>query len=74
MEAKLISDTGREIPVGEKEIDLSGGSEKLHFETVVKSPKKWSAEAPNLYTLVMSVYTDGNVAGVKTYNVGFKNV
>lgn len=74
VEAKLISDTGREIPVGEKEIDLSGGSEKLHFETIVKSPKKWSAEAPNLYTLVMSVYTDGALAVVKTYKVGFKKV
>lgn len=74
VEAKLISETGKEIPVGEKEIDLSGGKEKIHFETKVKSPKKWSAETPNLYTLVMTVSVDGKTEVVKTYKVGFKKV
>lgn len=74
VEAKLISETGKEIPVGEKEIDLSGGKEKIHFETKVKSPKKWSAETLNLYTLVMTVSVDGKTEVVKTYKVGFKKV
>ena len=74
VEAKLISETGKEIPVGEKEIDLSGGKEKIYFETKVKSPKKWSAETPNLYTLVMTVSVDGKTEVVKTYKVGFKKV
>lgn len=74
VEAKLISETGKEIPVGEKEIDLSGGKEKIHFETKVKSPKKWSAETPNLYTLVMTVSVDEKTEVVKTYKVGFKKV
>lgn len=74
VEAKLVSETGKEIPVGEKEIDLSGGKEKIHFETKVKSPKKWSAETPNLYTLVMTVSVDGKTEVVKTYKVGFKKV
>lgn len=71
--AKLISDTGREIPLGEKTLSLAGGDEKVAFEQTVKNPKKWSAEQPNLYTLVMTVSADGRNT-VKTYQAGFKKV
>jgi beta-galactosidase len=74
VDTKLISDTGRQIPIDSKSIELSGGKEKLHFDAKIKSPKKWSAEAPNLYTLVMTVSVDGEIVVVKTYNVGFKKV
>ena len=72
--AKLISKTGKEIPIGEELRKLSGGKETISFETKVKAPKKWSAESPNLYTLVMSVALDGEIIAVKTYQVGFKKV
>lgn len=72
--AKLISPTGKEIPLGSELRKLSGGNEKINFAATVKSPKKWSAESPNLYTLVMSVSLDGAQICVKTYSVGFKKV
>ncbi len=72
--AKLISATERELEIGTTEFDLSGGNEKLHFDEKIKSPKKWSAESPNLYTLVMSVFVDGELICVKTYKIGFKKV
>ncbi|MGN1122864.1 MAG: glycoside hydrolase family 2 TIM barrel-domain containing protein, partial [Eubacterium sp.] len=72
--AKLISKTGKEIPIGEEQIKLSGGKEKITFNTTVKSPKKWSAEDPNLYTLVMTVSKDGEIVVVKTFQIGFKKV
>lgn len=74
VDTKLIAETGREIPVGVEEIDLSGGDEKLHLDAKIKAPKKWSAEAPNLYTLVMTVSLNGEIVVVKTYKVGFKKV
>lgn len=74
VDAKLISPTDREIAIGAKKIALSGGKEKLSFNAKIKSPKKWSAETPNLYTLVMSVSLDGETVVVKTYKVGFKKV
>lgn len=74
VDAKLISETGRQLPVGAKEIALSGGKEKLHLDAKIKAPKKWSAEAPNLYTLVMTVSVGGEIVCVKTYKVGFKKV
>ncbi len=72
--AKLITPTGKELPLGEEEFKLMGGSEKHSFEATVKSPKKWSAEAPNTYTLVMTLEVWGKVYEVKTYEVGFKKV
>lgn len=72
--AKLISDTGREIEIGNQEKQIEQGRNTLSFTQTVKAPKKWSAEHPNLYTLVMTVSLDGKVAAVKTYEVGFKKV
>lgn len=72
--AKLIDSNGKEILLGTKETDLSGGNEAITFTETVKSPEKWSAETPNLYTLVMTIELDGKIICVKTYKVGFKKV
>lgn len=72
--AKLIDSNGKEILLGTKETDLSGGNEAVTFTETVKSPEKWSAETPNLYTLVMTIELDGKIICVKTYKVGFKKV
>ncbi len=74
LSAKLISDTGREIEIGSGEKTLSGCRDVFSFKTKVKAPKKWSAEKPNLYTLVMSLEANGKIICVKTYQVGFKKV
>ena len=71
--AKLISDTGKEIEIGTGDIDLTKDN-KINFTTTVKSPKKWSAEFPNLYTLVMTLTYNNEIQAVKTYKVGFKKV
>ena len=72
--AKLIDSNGKEILLGTKETDLSGGNETVTFTETVKAPEKWSAETPNLYTLVMTIELDGKIICVKTYKVGFKKV
>lgn len=72
--AKLIDSNGKEILLGTKETDLSGGNEAVTFTETIKAPEKWSAEAPNLYTLVMTIELDGKIICVKTYKVGFKKV
>lgn len=70
--AKLIDSKNEEIELGSSEKELSGGKETITYNKTVKSPDKWSAETPNLYTLVMSVELDGKVICVKSYKVGFK--
>jgi beta-galactosidase len=72
--AKLISDSGKEIPLGEKQERLDMDTTKVTFKEIVKAPKLWSAEKPHLYTLVMKVYNKGRTMCVKTYQVGFKKV
>lgn len=47
-------------------------NEAVTFTETVKAPEKWSAETPNLYTLVMTIELDGKIICVKTYKVGFK--
>ncbi|MRZ30223.1 beta-galactosidase subunit alpha, partial [Paeniclostridium sordellii] len=48
--------------------------EILNFSKEVKSPLKWSAEEPNLYTLMISVYKDGEVVQVIPQRVGFRKI
>lgn len=72
--AKLIDSNNGEILLGTKETELSGGNEAVTFTEAVKTPEKWSAETPNLYTLVMTIELDGKIICVKTYKVGFKKV
>lgn len=72
--AKLIDSNNGEILLGTKETELSGGNEAVTFAETVKAPEKWSAETPNLYTLVMTIKLDGKIICVKTYKVGFKKV
>lgn len=72
--AKLIDSNNGEILLGTKETELSGGNEAVTFTETVKAPEKWSAETPNLYTLVMTIELDGKIICVKSYKVGFKKV
>ena len=45
------------------------------LEIEVKNPKKWSDEAPNLYTLVISLVDEkGNLLEAKSCKVGFRSI
>lgn len=73
--ACLISDTNKEIVIGEatKEVK-AGGRETFALHQLIKSPKKWSAEHPNLYKLMITIAQGREVLAVKTYDIGFKKV
>lgn len=73
--AKIISETGAETEIGELTQDVKClETQTFKLEEFVKNPKKWSAEQPNLYKLVMTVTENGKVTTVKTYPLGFKKV
>ena len=45
------------------------------LKATVKNPKQWSAEFPNLYTLVLSLKDDkGNIVEAKSSKIGFREV
>ncbi len=53
----------------------AGGSIALKLEGPVANPPKWSAEAPQLHTLVISTLDqDGKVLGAIPWRVGFRSV
>lgn len=48
---------------------------KIHHQLKVTSPQKWSAEEPNLYTLLLSLIdAKGNVLEVIPQQVGFRKI
>lgn len=57
LEAKLIDDRGAGVgrPIVVKPAAPAGGEISLDLTRAVTNPKKWSAEEPNLYTLVITL-------------------
>jgi len=52
---------------------VNGKSNMFKFEAKVDNPKKWSAEQPNLYKLLITLKDDnGNVVQALTQNIGFR--
>lgn len=71
--AQIVGADGKKQKLGALEFDAVAGSTTVNLRKVVKNPLKWSAETPNLYTLLLTLEADG----VKTYKAirfGFKKV
>ena len=74
-QASILSDTGKETPIGEGETEIAPGeTATIKLSQFIKNPKKWSAEQPNLYKLVMAISSNHEIIAAKTYNIGFKKV
>ncbi|MDR7212560.1 glycoside hydrolase family 2 TIM barrel-domain containing protein [Flavobacterium piscis] len=71
-----------EKPLSRKAIDIiSEVSPRLDkvrfgfFQETLKNPLKWSAEKPNLYTLIMTLKNpDGSISEVKSSKIGFRSI
>lgn len=75
IQASIISDTDKETPIGEIEgVAKKGEQSVFNLTQLIKNPKKWSAEQPNLYTLVMAIISDDQIITAKSYEIGFKKV
>ncbi|MFC4336356.1 glycoside hydrolase family 2 TIM barrel-domain containing protein [Salininema proteolyticum] len=56
-------------------VDFAGGADAtVDLAAAVESPRLWSAEDPNLYTLVLSLHGPGGPADVHSVRVGFRTV
>lgn len=85
IEAQLYDENGK--PVLEKPLSIdadeiinekyphSGTVEFSLLKTDIKNPKKWSAEIPNLYTLVLSLKDkNNNLIESRSSKIGFRKV
>ena len=72
--AEILDRDGKKTALGEAEATANGNSAAvLQIRKTVENPLKWSAETPNLYTLLLTLKADGK----KTYKAirfGFKKV
>jgi beta-galactosidase len=78
VEGKLLGAGGREIKAGRfSERFIIGGSQNKSIEVSrrISNPAKWSAEYPNLYSLLITLKNDvGEVMEVIDQAVGFREV
>ena len=59
----------------EKKEIVAGSMLKISLEALIKDPRKWSAEYPNLYTLLIQLAdSDGEVLEAFTHKIGFREV
>jgi beta-galactosidase len=76
VEAMLFDDSGEPVfktLTGKADVPEQGEA-SVEFEQVVKHPRKWSAEEPNLYTLLLTLKDGaGKVVEAVPWNVGFRS-
>ncbi len=86
LRAELFDADGRAVPTGER-LEVGVGEilhEKYpqrdnvfypHIEARIESPRKWTAETPYLYTLVLSLFDDrGMLTEARSSRIGFRDV
>jgi beta-galactosidase len=58
----------------EKNLDIPAGSvETIEEHAIIRSPKRWSAETPDLYIIILSLAGEnGNVLQVVRHDAGFR--
>jgi len=78
VELSLFSTEGTAIftPLSQPITSIANGAEvKVDFTRAVSGPKLWSAEKPNLYTLVLALKdSDGQLLEARSARIGFRKV
>lgn len=67
---ELLDDKGETQFCEEKQVD----NNKVSFEKEIQAPFKWSAEAPSLYTLLITLRENEKVKQVIPQKVGFRKI
>jgi beta-galactosidase len=77
VELSLFNDNGKQVfnAVGASASAVAGQEAEINFSQHVVNPKKWSAEEPNLYRLVLTL-KDSSGAEIEAIpaNVGFRQI
>jgi len=76
VEVRILDKLGKKIFVQQKQIKLAPKTtDSLTFGGVVKDPLKWTAETPNLYTLLVTLKDEqGKVIEATSHRIGFRKV
>lgn len=73
---ELLDDAGRQVATNEMTVDVVPGEEfTVTLGAPVAKPAQWSAETPNLYTLLVTLRdADGKVQTVERSRIGFRKI
>lgn len=72
---EILDAKGNVVASEEKNADVAAGGEvTVRFDRKLASVAKWTAETPNLYTLLMTLSDGGKVAEVIPYHLGFRRI
>ena len=72
---EILNDKEEIITYFTEDITLKGNSkDTLRFEKVIPHAQAWSAEHPNLYTLLMRIRKEGRFIEYVPVKIGFRNV
>ena len=72
---EILDAKGNVVASEEKNADVAAGGEAtVRFDRKLASVAKWTAETPNLYTLMMTLSDGGKVAEVIPYHLGFRRI
>lgn len=70
---EILDDKGEGVASGTKVVELTDTTGHTTFETAILAVKKWSAETPNLYTLLLTIKDkDGNISEITSAKIGFR--
>jgi len=72
VDCQLLASDASSIYQTEKK---SSKNNTIHFQQKIKQPKKWTAETPNLYQLVLTLKDkEGNITSVTGCKIGFRKI
>ncbi len=84
VKASLLDENGKEVLSKPLEIAANKVAKEWYpqrdnvyfalLETVIKNPKKWSAEFPNLYTLLITLEKEGKTTQAISTQIGFRHI
>ena len=75
LSAELIDADGAIMSTFERQTTVSAGSVQEVFEAVVEDVKPWTAETPNLYTLLITLNDEaGDIVEATSVKVGFRTI
>nr|WP_315196155.1 glycoside hydrolase family 2 TIM barrel-domain containing protein [uncultured Flavobacterium sp.] len=75
-EAKLVDASGKNVFTKDVNVNFSANKiQTINFSQEVSSPKLWSSEAPNLYTLLLTLKNEkGSIIETVSTQIGFRKV
>jgi beta-galactosidase len=68
----VLNDNGNEVASFSEKVN--NGKQNIPFQTQIQQVKKWSAEYPNLYELIISLKNGDGIVEVIRQEVGFRTV